>query len=55
MSFDENGLKMDENGSIIVNTGEPFELACEAKNVEIKGCLFTNPEGKSFIIWDGAS
>ena len=39
----------------IVNKGEPYELVCEAKNVEIKGCLLTDPAGKSFILWPGAS
>ena len=41
--------------SITVNKDEPYELVCNAPNVEIKGCLFTNPAGKSFILWAGAS
>jgi len=41
--------------SITVNKDEPYELVCNAPNVEIKGCLFTDPSGKSFILWAGAS
>ena len=41
--------------SILVYWDEPYELACEFNDAEIKGCLFTNPAGKSFILWAGAS
>jgi len=41
--------------SITVNQEEPYELVCEANSNDIKGCLFTNPAGKSFILWPGAS
>ena len=40
--------------SITINKDEPFEIECVSKN-EIRGCLFTDPSGKSFIMWAGAS
>ena len=39
----------------MVNKDEPYELVCNDHNVEINGCLFTDPSGKSFILWAGAS
>lgn len=41
--------------SITVNKDEPYELVCNAPNTDIKGCLFTNPEGKTYVLWAGAS
>jgi len=41
--------------SITVNKDEPYELVCNALNADIKGCLFTNPEGKSYVLWPGAA
>ena len=41
--------------SITVKKDEPYELTCYAPNIEIKGCLFTDPSGKSFILWAGAT
>jgi len=41
--------------SITVNNDEPYELVCEANSNDIKGCLFTNPAGKFFQLWPGAS
>ena len=43
------------NSSITINKGDPFELACNCPNAEIKGCLFKNPVGKSFILWAGTN
>ena len=43
------------NDSITVNKDEPYELVCNAPNTDIKGCLFTNPEGKTYVLWAGAS
>ena len=40
---------------ITVKKGDPYELSCYAPNVEIKGCLITDPSGKSFILWAGAT
>ena len=52
--FSQVDLKASHE-SITVNEGEPYELVCNAPNVEIQGCMFIDPSGKWIHLWAGAS
>lgn len=40
--------------SVTTKKDEQYGLSC-GTNMEVKGCVFKNPSGKPFNIWDGAS
>ena len=40
---------------ISVRKDDPFDLVCEAPNLDIKGCLFLAPSGNTYILWPGAT
>ena len=40
---------------IDVDIHDAFELVCSAPDVDVKGCAFTIPTGKTYVLWPGAS
>ena len=48
------GIKTNHS-SITVNIDEPYELVCNAVNMDIRACMFMTPSGDKHMIWDGVS